>query len=86
MCVVSVMMQARESTKAELMPRAENAAATILLESRSPNESTASVLRGVISPTAAMPRNNSSSALKSPSSSAWKRVNSPVPSSSLAAL
>ena len=86
MYALSVTSTSRESTWAPLSPRAANAAATILLESISPKAATWSVVRGVISPTAEIPRSSSSSASKSVPSSEWNSVKRAVPSSSLAVL
>ena len=56
------MMHLRPSTCAPLRPRSANASATIRLESRSPKLLTRSLVLGVNSPTAAIPRSRSSSA------------------------
>ena len=53
---LSVTMNCRESTSSAGMPRAANAAVTITDDKRSPNETMASWLRGVNSPSVATER------------------------------
>ena len=80
--LASVTMHWRESTWVAQIPRCENAAAAILLETRSPKPAMLSVERGVSSPTATMPRSRSSRPLKSASSSGCICVKPCVPSNS----
>ena len=65
-CIASLTIHSRASTQTASKPRAARAAATISLESNSPNDSRQSLLRGESSRTAATPRtkcSNSSATL-----------------------